>query len=78
MAQGQCYQHLQRRVHGRPQCNSYRPITVLPVIDKLFAAVLTERLNKTFTPHDHQSAFRKGHSTLDPLLAFTAREAAPA
>jgi hypothetical protein len=23
------------------QCNSYRPITVLPVIDKLFAAVLT-------------------------------------
>jgi hypothetical protein len=32
------------------------------------------RLNKTFTPHDHQSAFRKGHSTLDPLLAFTALE----
>jgi hypothetical protein len=25
-------------------------------------------------PHDHQSAFRKGHSTLDPLLAFTALE----
>jgi hypothetical protein len=35
MAQGQCYQHLQRRVHGRHTCNSYRPITVLPVIDKL-------------------------------------------
>jgi hypothetical protein len=43
------------------------------VIDKLFAAVLTERLNKTFTPHDHQSAFRKGtaHSI---RLAFTALE----
>jgi hypothetical protein len=37
-----------------------------------------ERLNKTFTPHDHQSAFRKGHSTLDPLLAFTALEKQPA
>jgi endonuclease/exonuclease/phosphatase family metal-dependent hydrolase len=51
----------------RTDCNNYRPITVLPVIDKLFASVLTKRLDAAVALHDHQFAFRANRSTTDPL-----------
>ncbi len=49
--------------------SSYRPISILSVVGKLLERVIHARLQKTaheqswFSPH--QSAFRKGHSTLD-------------
>jgi hypothetical protein len=46
----------------RADCNNYRPITVLPVIDKLFATVLTKRLVAAVALHDHQFAFRANRS----------------
>jgi hypothetical protein len=55
------------------QCNSYRPITVLPVTSSL---QLSSCLNKAFTPHDHQIAFGLEHSRNNPLLALTAPEKA--
>jgi hypothetical protein len=46
----------------------------LPVIDKLFAAVLTERTEQNVHTARSPVSVQKGHSTLDPLLAFTALE----
>jgi hypothetical protein len=47
------------------------PITVAPING--CSRLLTDRLNDTFTPHAH-SAFKKGHSTMDPLFVMTALE----
>ena len=41
-------------------CSNYRPLALqlLPVIDKLFALLLTGRLSATVALHDQQYAFR--------------------
>jgi hypothetical protein len=46
------------------QCGSYRPITLLPVLDKLFSSILTIRLMQHVPLHDHQYAFG---STVAPI-----------
>lgn len=55
----------------RTQCGNYRPITLLPTIDKVFTAVLAARLEKSVALHEHQSAFRRGRGTMDPLFVLT-------
>jgi hypothetical protein len=56
----------------RADCGNYRPITLLPTIGKLFTAILATRLERFVPLHDHQSAFRKGRGTMDPLFVFSA------
>jgi hypothetical protein len=63
MAQGNVTSIFKGGSMDATQCNSYRPITVLPVIDKLFAAVLTERLNKTFTARSPVSVQERAQHT---------------
>jgi hypothetical protein len=46
------------------QCNSYRPITVLPVMTNSLQQS-SQTTEQNVHTHDHQSAFREGHSTLD-------------
>ena len=48
-------------------CPSYRPLTLLPVVDKLFAKLLSERIARAVCLHDQQYAFRPGRGTLSPL-----------
>jgi hypothetical protein len=55
----------------RTDCGNYRPITLLPVIDKLFAAILAARLQSTVALHDHQFAFRPRRGTMDPLFILS-------
>jgi hypothetical protein len=55
----------------RTDCGNYRPITLLPTIGKLFTAIIAARLEQFVPLHDHQSAFRKGRGTMDPLFVFS-------
>ena len=48
-------------------CSNYRPLTPLPMIDKLFAKLLSERIARVARVHDQQYAFRPGRGTLNPL-----------
>ena len=48
-------------------CSNYRPLTLLPVIDKLFATLISARVIRAVSLHDHQYAFRPGRGTLNPL-----------
>jgi hypothetical protein len=50
---------------------NYRPITLLPVLDKLYMAILAARLRKHVPLHDHQFAFREKRGTVDALFALT-------
>jgi Reverse transcriptase (RNA-dependent DNA polymerase) len=52
------------------QCGNYRPITLLPVLDKLFSSVLTARLMQHVPVHDHQYAFWKNRGTHQPRFAL--------
>jgi hypothetical protein len=54
----------------RTECGNYRPITLLRIIDKLFTAVITARLEPAIPLHDHQSAFRSKRGTMDPLFVL--------
>ena len=48
-------------------CSNYRPLTLLPVVDKLFAKLLSDRIARAVCLHDQQYAFRPGRGTLNPL-----------
>ena len=52
---------------------NYRPIAILPIMYKLFARMLCNRLQPTITSEQSadQAAYRKGYSTTDHLLAVT-------
>lgn len=55
--------------------SSYRPISLLPVISKVFEKVLAIRLNEIITRKnlipDHQFGFRSKHSTIDQIHRIT-------
>ena len=60
---------------GEPDCaNNYRGITLLPVIAKLFSAVLEKRIQTWATEEGiipiYQFGFRKGHRTSDPIFVL--------
>ena len=48
-------------------CSNYRPLTLPPIIEKLFAKLLSERISRAVCLHDQQYAFRPGRGTLNPL-----------
>ena len=60
------------KVHSPSSSSEYRPISVLPVLSKLFEKVLYHRVHSYLTEHDlihkKQYGFRENHST---DLAFT-------
>ena len=47
--------------------SNYRPLTLLPVVDKLFAKLLSERIARAVCLHDQQYAFCPGRGTRNPL-----------
>ena len=55
--------------------NNYRPISVLPVLSKIFERSLSNRLICWMSRHailsSHQFGFRKGKSTVDALISLT-------
>ncbi|RUA05612.1 MAG: hypothetical protein DSY43_04240 [Gammaproteobacteria bacterium] len=59
----------------KASCDNYRPISVLPVISKLFEKAIFEQLYNYLISNDllsdHQSGFRPFHSTLTALLKNT-------
>lgn len=62
---------------GKPphEATSYRPISLLPVIAKLYEKILLKRLNpiiesKSVIPN-HQFGFRSKHSTIDQVHRIT-------
>lgn len=62
---------------GKPphEVKSYRPISLLPIISKLFEKLLLKRLKplidrKNLIPN-HQFGFRQGHSTIDQVHRMT-------
>lgn len=58
---------------GKPvdQCTSYRPISLLPVLSKLFEKLFLKRLHPVIEKRkiipNHQFGFRKQHSTIDQV-----------
>ena len=62
---------------GKPpnDVKSYRPISLLPVISKLFEKLLLKRLKLIIEKHnlipDHQFGFRSKHSTIDQIHRIT-------
>ena len=53
-------------------CSNYRPLTLLPVLDKPYATLLTRRMEQVVPLHDHQYAFRKSRGTLNALFNLAA------
>ena len=53
-------------------CSSWRPLTLLPVLDELYAILLTRRMERIVPLQDHQYAFRKFRGTLNALFNLTA------
>ena len=51
-------------------CSNYRPLTLMPVIDKLFAAIVSARLMDAIALHDQQYAFRPGRGTPQALATL--------
>lgn len=62
---------------GKPQQEtaSYRPISLLPIISKIFEKILLKRLKKIIQKEklipDHQFGFRENHSTIDQIHRIT-------
>lgn len=50
---------------------SYRPISLLPVLSKLFEKLLVKRLNQLIADRNHQFGFRNPHSTIDQVHRIT-------
>ena len=59
----------------RSDLNNYRPISVIPVVAKVFERIIYDQLYDYFTVHklisSHQSGFRPLHSTVTALLEAT-------
>jgi len=59
----------------RDNMNNYRPISLLPIMSKIFEKVInariTEKLDENNLIDENQYGFRKGHSTEDAILKFT-------
>ena len=62
---------------GKPpsEVSSYRPISILPVLSKLFEKMLIKRLHKiveekSLVPN-HRFGFRNKHSTIDQVRRIT-------
>lgn len=59
--------------HGKPPhlVSSYRPISLLPVMSKLFEKIVLRRLNEILKINNtiplHQFGFRRGHSTVEQV-----------
>ena len=47
--------------------SNYRPLTLLPVVNKLFAKPPSERIARAVCLHNQQYAFRPGRGMLNPL-----------
>ena len=62
---------------GKPphEASSYRPISLLPVISKLFGKLLIKRINPIIETSNripaHQFGFREKHGTIDQLHRIT-------
>ena len=60
---------------NRDDMNNYRPISVVPIIAKVFERIVYDQLYAYLTEHDivckHQSRFRTLHSTVTALLEAT-------
>lgn len=54
---------------GKPaeDVSSYRPISLLPALSKVFEKLLLKRLEPLFALPDHQFGFRRKHSTIDQV-----------
>ena len=56
--------------------NNFRPIIIVCCLDKLFTAVLTERLNKysdnLLILNENQCGFRQGYCTMDNIFTLYA------
>ena len=48
-------------------CSNCRPLTLLPVVDDLFAKLLLERIARAMCLHDQQYTLLPGRGTLNPL-----------
>lgn len=65
------------RKPGKPpnEAKSYRPISLLPTISKLFEKLLLQRLNRVIERKklipNHQFGFRQKHSTIDQVHRIT-------
>ena len=58
---------LQKPDKPAEQVTSYRPISLLPVISKLFEKLLLKRLKPMINIPDFQFGFRNQHSTIDQV-----------
>lgn len=62
------------KVNEPTKIEEYRPISVLPVLSKVYERVILKQLccyiEKNHLYNDNQSGFRRGHSTLSLLLKF--------
>ena len=60
---------------NRSNVNNYRPISVIPVVAKVFERIVYDQLYDYLTKNDlissHQSGFRSLHSTVTALLEAT-------
>ena len=60
---------------NRSDLNNYRPISVIPVVAKVFERIIYDQLYNYLTIHKlisrHQSVFRPLHSTVTALLEAT-------
>ena len=60
---------------NRSNVNNYRPISVIPVVAKIFERIVCYQLYDYLTKNDlissHQSGFRSLHSTVTALLEAT-------
>lgn len=60
---------------SRDVAESYRPISLLPILSKMFEKLLLKRMTETLTSNnivpDHQFGFRVKHSTIEQLHRVT-------
>ena len=59
--------------HNKWDSKNYRPITVLPVIGKVFESLLSKQVTKSYNAYLHSklTAYRKTHSCETTLMGLT-------